>query len=133
MSDASSTGEDRYISSCRLSRVPVRLISQVWVTFEGREAPKKSSIASVVSSTETRVARDACVNAGAGCASCASTSISCEGVAERSKRPKKAGREVEEEAMGEDIARWWLARCACQEVSGTGDGWNCSKTEVENG
>ncbi len=41
------------------------------------------------------------MNAGVGCGSCAS--ISRSGVAGRSKRPKKVGRAVEEEATEEDI------------------------------
>ena len=106
-STATLTDEDSRTSSCRLSRVPLRLVLRERRALEGREAPKKSSTASVVwvSSTETRVARGVCVRAGVGDASCASMSMSCVGVAGRSKRPNKVGREVreDEDATGEDI------------------------------
>ena len=105
-STASLTDEDSRTSSCRLSRVPLRLVLRDRRALEGREAPKKSSIASVVSSAETREARGVRVRAGVGCASCASISMSCAGVDGRSKRPKKVGREVgeeDEDATGEDI------------------------------
>ena len=91
---------DRPASSWRLSRVPVRL--RVRREVEGRDAPKKASMASVPLSTEARWARGVRVSAGVSCGSWASRSRS--GVAGRSKRPKKVGR-VEEEATGEDIVR----------------------------
>ena len=118
--DASSTGEDSRISSWRLSRVPLRLVLRERRGVEGRDAPKKSSTASVVSSTEARFARGVWVRAGVGCASCASRSMSCAGVIGRSNRPKRVVREVEEDATGEDIvveivdAGW---------VSSNGGGW----------
>ena len=120
---ASSAGEGRRISSWRLSRVPLRLVLRERRGVEGRDggdAPKKSSIASVVSSTEARFARGVWVRAGVGCASCASRSMSCAGVVGRSNRPKRVVREVEEDATGEDIvveivdAGW---------VSSNGGGW----------
>ena len=100
----SSADRDRRISSCRLSRVPVRLVLRARRELEEGETPKKSSIASVlVSSIDVRTARGALVRAGEGGASCASMSMSCAGVAGRSNKPKKEGREVEEDATGEDM------------------------------
>ena len=126
-STASLTDEDSRTSSCRLSRVPLRLVLRDRRALEGREAPKKSSIASVVSSAETREARGVRVRAGVGCASCASISMSCAGVVGRSKRPKKVGREVgeeDEDATGEDIVGGRIR--ACQVSSKSGDGSVCS-------
>ena len=94
-SDSGSTEVDCRSSSWRLSRVPVRL--RVRRELDACETPKKASTASVAgSSKEVRCARGAWVRTGVGCGSCAS--ISSSGVAVRSKRPKKVGRAVEEEA-----------------------------------
>lgn len=81
-----STGVAARASSCRLSRVPVRLGVR-------RDAPKKSSTASEVVSSTDGFVRAAWVRAGDGGESWASMSTA--GVVERSKRPKKVGRVVD--------------------------------------